>query len=528
MPVGLEASKRAAQIALQHRPGKKIDPKKLKAAWNRMSRHPGLPGAPGASAASPVATAGAPGQGSGEKWPRDAVQLLLDRTSHGFHLGEYEIAKTVGYPIWFEYQLAHESIDDSPLEDLLAEILPSLAMSAKEIYDAYWTTNQLEIPFLELKFATMLRAAYSPRQLYERMVGFWSDHFNIDHEDDFCLLLKTVDDREVIRPHALGKFPDLLRASAESAAMNQYLDNFANVKGRAQENYARELMELHSLGVSGPYTENDVKEVARCLTGWTYQRKNPFFPNWGEFLFDPGKHDTGAKTVLGQQIPAGGGKSDGDIVLDILANHPSTAHFVATKLVRHFVADDPPQSLVQRVAATYLATGGDIKSMLRDIFSPQSPAAFVRFAQPKFRRPFLMATSLLRAFEIGLADPTGMLYEMIVMGQYPFGWHAPNGYPDVTGAWASNLRPRWSFASRLFDNQSWGTPIDRYAITARINDTGITDRAEAINVVLTGGRLARRDVNAIRAHIQSEPVYTWRVLREAIALAASSPSYQTH
>src|SRR5439155_775718 len=173
----------------------------------------------------------------------------------------------------------------------------------------------------------------------------------------------TVDDREVISQHALGKFKDLLTASARSPAMLEYLDNRVSVKGKPNENYAREIMELHTLGVDGGYTYPDIQNVARAFTGWTIAPPRGFNGPAGEYVFNARQHDNDAKVVLGVQIPAGGGEHDGLKVIDILANHPSTAKFIAYKLVRRFVSDAPPQPLVERVAATYQKTGGDIREM---------------------------------------------------------------------------------------------------------------------------------------------------------------------
>ena len=211
----------------------------------------------------------------------------------------------------------------------------------------------------ELQRAALLRAVYSERQLYELTVDFWENHFSIYAQKDADRWLLTSFDRDAIRPYAFGRFRDLLGATAHSPAMLFYLDNWqssvlrkypatkdkpARQTGGINENYARELMELHTLGVDGGYTQRDVQEVARCFTGWTIRKPN----EEGLFVFNPAAHDNGEKVVLGQRIPAGGGIADGERVLDILAHHPSTAHFIATKLARRFIGDDPPASVVKR------------------------------------------------------------------------------------------------------------------------------------------------------------------------------------
>ena len=321
----------------------------------------------------------------------------------------------------------------------------TLFMSSQEIYDTY--SEDRGVPIRQLVEATILRAIFSKRQLYERMVEFWTDHFSIDINDELVTFFKTADDRDVIRQHAMTSFPQLLNANARSGAMLYYLDNYANVVGHAQENYARELMELHTLGVKAPYTQQDVEEVARCLTGWTLGGSgNPL--GFGAFVFHPPFHDFDSKTVLGQVIPAGGGESDGQTVLDILAYHPNTARFIAEKLCKRFCSYNPSPTLINSVADTYSATGGDIKSMLRVILQEE---VLHEFARPKFKRPFHLVASLLRASNANVADPR-LLFEMLfIMGHAPFYWPTPDGYPDSLAAWAVSLVPRWQFATYIFE-----------------------------------------------------------------------------
>ncbi|HEY0349143.1 MAG TPA: DUF1800 domain-containing protein, partial [Pyrinomonadaceae bacterium] len=360
----------------------------------------------------------------------------------------------------------------------------------------------------------ILRAVYSERQLQEVMVDFWTNHFNVYAAKGADRWLLTSYDRDTIRPHTLGKFYDLLLADAQSPAMLFYLDNFQSVSPNAQpaqqrpgaargplanlrmsnnpqdqrpqqqqqrrginENYARELMELHTLGVDGGYTQKDVQEVARCFTGWTIiaprgagaaaqaiinprmadmVRNNP-----GSFIFRPGVHDNGEKIVLGHKIPAGGGEKDGLMVLDILAHHPATAKFIATKLVRRFVADEPPPALVDRVAQTFLKTDGDIREMLRTIFSsPEFNSSDAYRA--KVKRPFELAVSAVRT--IGADTNGGPQFHQWIqrMGQPLYGFQTPNGYSDVAENWVNTgaLLERMNFALALVSNRIPGTHVD--------------------------------------------------------------------
>jgi len=367
----------------------------------------------------------------------------------------------------------------------------------------------------ELQDAKIISAIESPRQLNEVLVDFWSNHFNIDVRKGPCRVLKVADEREVIRPHVFGRFRDLLEASAKSPAMLHYLDNFQNsaprqlspnelrrreqamqqsavpaqpavpagtdnqsrTVGGINENYAREIMELHTLGVDGGYTQKDVQEVARCFTGWTYNQQT------GEFVFTPRRHDNGPKVVLGHPIPANGGIRDGEMVLDILASHPSTARFIATKLCRRLVADDPPPALVDRIASVFLETGGDLRQVYQAII--YSPDFFIRQAyRAKIKSPFEFAVSAVRAaggkmvsddflpidrrlgIEAGATFGRGMdriasakrkslNIEIIEMGQPLFAYQAPTGYTEDSRKWVNTgaLIARMNFALALAEHK---------------------------------------------------------------------------
>ncbi len=324
----------------------------------------------------------------------------------------------------------------------------------------------------ELQRATLLRAVYSERQLYELMVGFWENHFSIFANKDDDRYLLTSYDRDTIRPFALARFRDLLGATAHSPAMLFYLDNWrssvarpypatktkpAGTDGGLNENYARELMELHTLGVDGGYTQKDVQEVARCFSGWTIQKPN----EEGLFLYRPGLHDNGEKIVLGHKIPAGGGIADGERVLDILATQPATAHFIATKLARRFISDDPPASVIDRAAAVFLKTGGSIRETLRAIVTaPEffSPATY----RAKVRSPFEYVAAAMRALNADTDGDRPVLDAIGRMGQPVFGRITPDGYADRADQWLSSgaMVARFNFANALATNRIKGTTID--------------------------------------------------------------------
>jgi len=453
-----------------------------------------------------------------------AVRFLVRHATNGFCVPDYLEALALGYDRWLDKQLDPESIDDSAVETALAAY-PSLTMDNDELYTTY--LNDPASVVYELQEAVLLRAIYSRRQLYERMVEFWTDHFNINQLDEFDYWFKTSDDRRVVRQHALGTFPDMLHASARSGAMLWYLDNYINVAGAVQENYARELLELHTLGVDGPYSEVDVVEVARCFTGWTFHGVFTGGP-FGEFIFYGPAHDTGAKVVLGQSIPAGGWMEDGNAVLDLLALHPKTAEFLSTKMARWLLCYEPPAALVHRLKGIYLSTGGSIKPMVREILSPEWQRRVPLAERLKLKRPYHHLTSVMRAAQVTSNNLLNLTIELQRMGQVPYWWPTPDGYPDKVAAWGKALRPRWEWASRLFDLQIPSNYPNNETLAALMATAPAgSSEAQAIAWVMTGGDADPTEVDAVQTFIDSQAGQNPKIVRrEAFALLASGPGFQ--
>ena len=358
---------------------------------------------------------------------------------------------------FLDEQLAPDKIEDDWCAQQVRRF-ETLDESAGDLFE-----YQEKLLLNEMMRASVLRAALSERQLYEVMVQFWTDHFNIDPSKGDCKWLKTADDREVIRKHALGKFPDLLRASALSPAMLWYLDGRVNrshdPSEKPNENYARELMELHTLGVHGGYTQRDVMEVARCLTGWTVRSKELFYKGRVEFRKD--LHDDGAKVVLGQTIRAGLGAADLDRVLDLVAFHPSTARYLATKLCRRFIEDDAPAAAIDTVARAFTQSRGDIKDTLRALFGT---AEFRDTRGTKFKRPFHFVASALRSTDADTDVAPAVIEYLMRMGHAPFNYPTPDGYPEEASPWMGTLLWRWNFAVALGSNQIKGTSVNLPAL----------------------------------------------------------------
>ncbi len=355
----------------------------------------------------------------------------------------------------------------------------------------------------ELQQLVVVRADRSEHQLAEVMADFWANHFNVFYGKNLDRVYLPDYIERTIRPNALGTFGRLLQATAQSPAMLVYLDNAQSVapgsrppqldaigRGRRagrnrrapdslrkslqprmptglNENYARELMELHTLGVHGGYTQQDVMEVARCLTGWTILAKKDDgysgkllspLKDRGKVTFRPDAHDDGAKHVLGTEIPAKLGEGDLDRVIDIVAAHPSTARFLAHKLCTRFIADDPPEASVDAVASAFTASSGDIKTTLRALFATPE---FRTSAGAKFKRPFHFVVSALRATNASTDADQPILSYLEKMGHVPFRYPTPDGYPATAAHWRATLLWRWKFAIALANGRIPGTHIER-------------------------------------------------------------------
>jgi len=331
-------------------------------------------------------------------------------------------------------------------------------------------TAPQQLVAFDLSEGKLYRAILSNRQLEEQLVDFWYNHFNVFLDKGADRYLVPTYEREAIRPHVLGKFRDLLEATAKSPAMLFFLDNWesvgatapqrANAKRPARglnENYARELMELHTLGVDGGYTQKDVTEVARCFTGWTIRQPR----EGGDFFYNDRVHDKGEKTVLGVKIPAGGGRDDAEKVLDILARHPATARFISKKLAQRFVSDDPPQKLVDKMAKTFRDKNGDIREVMKTMLTSDeffSQAAY----RAKVKTPFEMIVSAVRATgaQVDFAFP--LANQIAQLGEPLYRKLEPTGYSDANSEWVNSaaLLARMNFALSLAQNKVPGSKLD--------------------------------------------------------------------
>jgi uncharacterized protein (DUF1800 family) len=517
-----------------------------------------------------------------ELLPDEQVQQALNRLTFGARPGDAERVRAMGVDKWIELQLHPERIAD-PAADQLMSRYAVFNMKTDDIIKNYSVVQRLQRqakaadtsmdkkdarkeilaqnPELatvarqnaqmvgEVQSAKLARAVVSERQLEEVMVDFWENHFSVFAGKGQTRLFLASYDRDVIRPHALGKFRDLLGAVAKSPAMLFFLDNAQSAadsteptlaarpgargarpgliarrpglgglrpgqqlppavrkrlenatpeqreqilkqlqqqaKRGLNENYARELMELHTLGVDGGYTQKDVQEVARALTGWTFNRQT------GEFQFNPRIHDAGEKTILGQKFPAGHGEDEGERVLDLIAKSPATARFVTTKLARHFVADDPPKALVDRCANQFSKTDGDIRATLECVVT--SPEFFSRAAyRAKVKTPFEVVASGLRA--VGAQPDTTPRTAQVVarLGQPIFGRQTPDGWPDRGDAWMNTgaILNRINFGLSLAGGQVPGARLAAWPAYDSLAKLSRAQQVDGVVKAMLGGQVS--------------------------------------
>ena len=492
---------------------------------------------------------------SREQTADQQIHHVLNRLAFGARPGDVEAIRAMGVDAWIDRQLYPERIPDATTEQfvarfptlgksgeqLLADAPPPAAMLAQlqrrggtmTAADSARLREQgrQSYAFLgELASSRVARAVISERQLNEVMVDFWENHFNVFAGKDRTRYFLPEYDAQTIRPHALGTFRELLGAVAKSPAMLYYLDNWQSVadSGRPtlraaprplnarqaarraaavqqrmaqnpqlqqlaqrrrglNENYARELMELHTLGVDGGYTQQDVIDVARALTGWTIARG----AQGGGFAFRGEVHDASAKVILGKAFSANQGLEEGEAVLDLLASHPSTAKFIATKLARRFVSDTPPPALVDRATATFRNTQGDIRAVVRTIVT--SPEFFASASyRAKVKSPFELVASTMRAMN-AQPDATPRTSQLVSrLGQPIFGHQAPNGYPETGDAWMNTgaILNRINFGLAAASGRVPGITLGGWPLTAELATTSRDAQVDGVITELFGGAVS--------------------------------------
>jgi uncharacterized protein (DUF1800 family) len=521
---------------------------------------------------APPSTAPAPDTGPRGLTSAQQATQVLNRLAFGPRPGETDRVMAMGVDSWIDQQLHPETIPDTTL-DLVLQALPAWHSTARSLADSYPPQDifarslkrqrgladnaQLQLTSedsMTLKMinnrtnelanqateARVIRAQMSERQLLEVMTDFWENHFSVFNGKMPTRFTLLEYDRDVIRAHALGKFRDLLGAVAHSPAMLWYLDNYQSAADSAHlnlpewrqmektgrppvirrrnglnENYGRELLELHTLGVDGGYTQHDVIEVARALTGWTIDVPRV----GGEFIFREGMHDAEPKVVLGHKLGAGRGVDDGEEVLDIVARHPSTAKYIARKLARRLVNDTPSVALVDRAAETFMRTNGDIREVVRTIVT--SPEFFSRSAyRTKVKTPFELVVSARRLINAS-PDTSPRTFQMIArLGEPIFGHLTPNGWPETGDQWinAGSLLDRINFGVQVGGGKLPYAPIEQWPPWALLSTMPFERQMdEVVAKILAGDVSSETRQSMVSGRSQ---------LRDLLGLAMGSPEFQ--
>lgn len=451
---------------------------------------------------------------------------VANRVAFGPRPGDIAHIAALGPHSWIEEQLADS--EDMPEDPAVRWRVNGLDTqeTERDAPDAMYSMPYEQL-LAETQQAALLRAVYSRHQLRETMADFWTNHFNIYALKNEGQVLVPSDTENVLRAH-LWSFPDMLMASAHSPAMLNYLDNRLNRRGVANENYARELLELHTLGVKSGYTLKDIQEVARCFTGWTiktgFQR--------GQFVYDDLQHDKGGKYIpfLNLTIAPGGGQKDADTVLHTLGTHPVTGRFLARKLCRRFLGN-APDAVVERSANAFVTGKGDVRAMLRPILLDAllDPAD----NQPILKRPLDMMVSSLRALAADTDGGEDLQRYLAAMGQPLYQWPMPDGFPEKSSAWTGSLLPRWNYALALTANAIPGTTVD---LNAPLTAAGAHTDAEILNTLVETTLSRPHDAPEaaaakmqIQAHIaegRKAGVPEKQLLAEATGLLLASPAFQ--
>jgi uncharacterized protein (DUF1800 family) len=427
--------------------------------------------------------------------------IALNRMAFGYSVPDYLAFQSLGSTPqerlvnYIEQQLYPYQIDDSVCQARLAAAsFQTLDKSLAQLWSDHVVNNNQGysfryLPYEETVRAAFIRAVYSKRQLLETLVDFWHNHFNVHGEHYYVAPAFSYYDREIIRANAFGNFRQMLEAVAKSTPMLYYLDNYINQVGGFNENFARELLELHTLGahsyygtgdpfdvpvdengVKVGYVDNDVYEAARCFTGWRvdYSSWEQGVGESGTFLYYDAWHDRANKFFMGDYFPSDQpAMQDGLDVLDRIAAHPGTAYTIASKLCRRFISDDPPETLVAQAAQTFLdhTTSSDqIRRVLRTILASDE---FQATWGEKIKRPFEAAAAILRATQAEFSPSDEFLWDFERMGQALFGRPSPDGYPDRKEVWSStnSMLQRWRLANRLIENSLDDISLDTLSQT---------------------------------------------------------------
>ena len=498
--------------------------------------------------------------------PQQAAARLLDRFSFGAKPGQVEAVVNMGLENWLEQQFAANQPNEGLNKRLAA--FKSLSLTNDTIVNTYLNAGQvirmatrkgiinkdsikgdqkeyreqvrvimeqegykpIQELHRELVNQKVLSAAYSNNQLQEVLTDFWFNHFNVSVTKNQCQQYVYTYERDAIRPNVMGRFKDLLLATAQHPAMLEYLDNASSVSIKnnpranmaaprnargLNENYAREVMELHTLGVDGGYTQADVTTVAKALTGWSVMQ--------GNFIFRPRQHDNEAKTILNKNFPANGGYQEGVDVLTMLAEHPSTAKFICTKLATRFVSDTPSAALIKNMVKTFQSTDGNIKAVLRTMV--YDPAFWKKsVSHEKIKSPFEMVISAVRATNAQIIQPFQLFNWCTKMGQRFYYYQAPTGFPDRASNWINTgaLLNRMNFGLAFASQKIPGVRMDLAALNNYHEPESAIDALTVYSNILLPQRDHSANIKRLIPNVQS----TQNMLSQVVGIIIGSPEFQ--
>jgi uncharacterized protein (DUF1800 family) len=498
--------------------------------------------------------------------PQQAAARLLDRFSFGAKPGQVEAVVNMGLENWLEQQFAANQPNEGLNKRLAA--FKSLSLTNDTIVNTYLNAGQvirmatrkgiihkdsikgdqkeyreqvrvimeqegykpIQELHRELVNQKVLSAAYSNNQLQEVLTDFWFNHFNVSVTKNQCQQFVYTYERDAIRPNVMGKFKDLLLATAQHPAMLEYLDNASSVSIKnnpranmaaprnargLNENYAREVMELHTLGVDGGYTQADVTTVAKALTGWSVMQ--------GNFIFRPRQHDNEAKTILNKNFPANGGYQEGVDVLTMLAEHSSTAKFICTKLATRFVSDTPSAALIKNMVKTFQSTDGNIKAVLRTMV--YDPAFWKKsVSHEKIKSPFEMVISAVRATNAQIIQPFQLFNWCTKMGQRFYYYQAPTGFPDRASNWINTgaLLNRMNFGLAFASQKIPGVRMDLAALNNYHEPESAIDALTVYSNILLPQRDHAANIKRLIPNVQS----TQNMLSQVVGIIIGSPEFQ--
>lgn len=464
----------------------------------------------GSARISPPTASGTTNKDPFAQYWKDSSIRLARRISFGIKSEDIAPIKSLGFQGYLNQQLNWQAINDSAVSNHLNQQFPTWQMTTSELNSSGLDWTHFIQPYVYY-------SAYTNRQLHARMVEFWLDHFNINHAKVESICANEYVYKRIF-PNAIGNFRTLLGVVAKSPAMSRYLDGQFNIVNKPNINYARELLELHTVGVNGGYSENDINQAAKILTGWLYNWDQSSV-NYGQVEFHSWAHEPGAKTVLGHTFNQNGA-NETEALLDFLCSLPQTHRFIGNKLYRFFIGRDATSAELDFFSAVWEQSDGSIEAMLRNVLTEEN----VVRSPSMFKRPFHHYVGIYRQFKMSNQRTDMLISKWLWRSDHcPFEWIDPDGFPLEPQHWFSSHLRRLQY-TMLIASQHY--PDVQYDLNSlfpdQTSDAAVIDQ---LDQVLFGGELPVPEKLWIYRHLRGKTINV-RNIRGAIAVALASPSYQ--